>query len=106
MGQLLDIFVFTQLKKLTGGKHLWLRATGSTLISQAIDSFMVAYLQLNGVVLADGSTATFGFILQIVATGYTIKCFIAIGLTPLIYAGHEILHYFFKLKPLTIVEDQ
>jgi uncharacterized integral membrane protein (TIGR00697 family) len=106
LGQLSDIYIFTVLKRLSKGKLLWLRATGSTVISQGIDSFTVAYLQLSGVTLADGSTASFQYILQIFATGYTIKFFIAVGLTPLIYTGHEILHYLFKLKPLAVDEDR
>ncbi|MEM8895448.1 MAG: queuosine precursor transporter, partial [Bacteroidota bacterium] len=41
IGQLLDVFVFQKLKRITGEKMIWLRATGSTLVSQFIDSFVV-----------------------------------------------------------------
>ena len=41
LGQLVDVFVFHKMRKLTGNKMLWLRATGSTLVSQFIDSFVV-----------------------------------------------------------------
>jgi len=106
VGQLADIWVFVQLKRFTKGRHLWLRATGSTVVSQALDSFTVAYLQLHGVTLADGTIASFSYIMEIVLTTYTIKFIIAVGLTPFIYTGHEILHYLFKLKPLTVAEDK
>ena len=44
VGQLADIWVFHWLKKLTRGRLLWLRATGSTVISQTLDSFVVSYI--------------------------------------------------------------
>lgn len=44
VGSLSDIWLFGILKRLTRGRHLWLRATGSTVISQVIDSFIVSYL--------------------------------------------------------------
>jgi len=43
IGQLLDVVVFQRLKKITGEKRIWLRATGSTLISQLVDSFVVLF---------------------------------------------------------------
>src|SRR5687768_360131 len=42
--QLIDVFVFHKIKKLTGEKRIWLRATGSTIISQFIDSFVVLFI--------------------------------------------------------------
>ncbi|MFN7493364.1 MAG: queuosine precursor transporter, partial [Cyclobacteriaceae bacterium] len=44
IGQLVDVYVFQRLRQLTGPKMLWLRATGSTVISQLIDSFVVLYI--------------------------------------------------------------
>lgn len=44
VGSLSDIWLFGILKRLTGGRHLWLRATGSTVLSQVVDSFIVSYL--------------------------------------------------------------
>lgn len=44
IGQLLDVFVFHRLRRLTGPRMLWLRATGSTLFSQLIDSFVVLFI--------------------------------------------------------------
>jgi len=50
IGQLVDVFVFQKLRKVTGTKYLWLRATGSTLISQFVDSFVVLYIAFAGCV--------------------------------------------------------
>ena len=44
LGQLVDALSFRWLKRLTGDRRIWLRATGSTVISQAIDSFVVTYV--------------------------------------------------------------
>lgn len=84
LGQLVDVFVFQKLRKITGSKMLWLRATGSTLVSQFIDSFVVLYLAFSGI-FSNGQIAAIGI------TNYLYKFTVAILLTPLIYAGHYII---------------
>jgi len=84
IGQLIDVFVFQKLRKITGSKMLWLRATGSTLVSQFIDSFVVLYLAFTGIFSNDQ-------LLAIGITNYLYKFSVAILLTPLIYAGHYII---------------
>jgi uncharacterized integral membrane protein (TIGR00697 family) len=81
IGQLIDAFFFQKLKKWTGKKMLWVRATGSTLISQLIDSFVVLYIAFAGIF--DGET-----LLGIAITNYMYKFVVAILLTPVIYFGH------------------
>lgn len=81
LGQLVDVFVFQKLKSITGSKYLWLRATGSTLVSQFIDSFVVLFIAFYGVF-------TNSQIVAIGITNYIYKFVIAIALTPLIYLGH------------------
>jgi uncharacterized integral membrane protein (TIGR00697 family) len=84
IGQLVDVFIFQRLRKLTGSKMLWLRATGSTLVSQLVDSYVVLFIAFYGVFPND----------QIVAIGltnYLYKFLVAILLTPLIYFGHAII---------------
>jgi uncharacterized integral membrane protein (TIGR00697 family) len=81
LGQLVDVYIFQKLRKLTGHKMLWLRATGSTLISQFIDSFVVLYLAFSGIFSNQQ-------ILAIGITNYLYKFTVAILLTPLIYGGH------------------
>lgn len=84
LGQLVDVFVFQQLRKFTGSKMLWLRATGSTLISQFVDSFVVLYIAFAGIF-------TNQQIIAIGITNYIYKFIVAIVLTPLIYMGHALI---------------
>ncbi len=84
IGQLVDVFVFQKLRKLTGSKMLWVRATGSTLVSQFIDSFVVLYLAFAGIFPNQQ-------ILAIGLTNYLYKFAVAILLTPLIYLGHYLI---------------
>lgn len=84
IGQLIDVFVFQQLRKATGSKKLWLRATGSTLISQFIDSFVVLFIAFYGVF-------TNQQIIAIGVTNYLYKFSVAILLTPIIYLGHSLI---------------
>ena len=44
IGQFLDVLVFQHLRKFTGSGKNWLRATGSTLVSQLVDSFVVLWI--------------------------------------------------------------
>lgn len=84
IGQLVDVFVFQKLRQITGSKWLWLRATGSTLISQFVDSFVVLYIAFAGVFTNDQ-------IIAIGITNYIYKFLVAILLTPLIYIGHGLI---------------
>lgn len=84
LGQLVDVFVFQKLRKVTGQKMLWLRATGSTLVSQFIDSFVVLYIAFIGVFSGQQ-------IIAIGITNYIYKFSVAILLTPVIYLGHYLI---------------
>jgi uncharacterized integral membrane protein (TIGR00697 family) len=104
IGQLSDIWVFHLLKRATGGRLLWLRATGSTVISQMIDSFFVSWIAFSlGRHLfpsPDSPPASLGNVLKIAATGYLLKFFLAVLITPLIYAGHGVIHRWLGMAPL------
>lgn len=78
VSQVVDVTVFHQIKKRTGNKHLWLRATGSTLVSQLIDSYIVLFI-------AFSSIFSWQVILAIGLMNYFYKFTVAILLTPLIY---------------------
>lgn len=84
IGQLVDVFIFQKLKKLTGNKLLWLRATGSTLVSQFVDSFVVLFIAFAGIFPTDQ-------ILAIGITNYIYKFVIALLLTPIIYLAHTFI---------------
>jgi uncharacterized integral membrane protein (TIGR00697 family) len=91
VGQVVDVTVFHRIKKVTGNKHLWLRATGSTLISQLVDSYIVLFIAFSGIF-------TWQLILAVGIMNYMYKFFMALALTPVIYfiegriekyVGHE-----------------
>ena len=99
IGQLVDVFVFQKLRQATGSKMLWLRATGSTLISQLVDSFVVLFIAFYGVF----STRQ---IIAIGITNYIYKFLVAILLTPVIYLGHNMIdNYLGKENAARISED-
>lgn len=86
LGQLIDVYVFQKLRKITGSKMIWLRATGSTLVSQFIDSFVV--LGIAFYIFGNWSWA------QVASVGiinYIYKFSVAILLTPLLYLGHYLI---------------
>jgi uncharacterized integral membrane protein (TIGR00697 family) len=100
-GGLLDIWIFGVFNRLTRGRMVWLRATGSTVVSQVFDSFIVTFLFFMGFPMLMGKEASsFGDVLEIAKTGYILKFFIAVGLTPVIYAGRWYIHSQFGMAPL------
>lgn len=81
--QILDATIFHWIKQKTGNKYIWLRSTGSTVISQLFDSFIVLYI---GFVLP--GTLSLSNLWEIGPTNYVLKLIIAVSLTPFIYLGH------------------
>src|SRR5262249_14699393 len=85
LGQLVDIAVFQSAKRLTQSRHIWLRSTGSTLISQLIDTCVVT-------LIAFAHTLTRTQLRNTLIAQYAIKVLFAICLTPVIYALHALIH--------------
>lgn len=85
VSQLVDAYTFHYFKKITGHRYLWLRATGSTIISQVIDSFLILYVAF--FLLGNW---TLEQVLRVGLVQYLYKISLAIILTPLIY----LMHYF------------
>jgi uncharacterized integral membrane protein (TIGR00697 family) len=94
IGQFLDIGVFHFWKDLTESRHLWLRSTGSTIFSQAIDTITINVIF--GRVTAGW---TWGFIGAKVGREYLIKFVVAVALTPAIYALHEAIVRGLRIEP-------
>lgn len=91
VAQLIDVFVFHRIKKMTGEKKIWLRATGSTVISQLIDSFVVlliAFYFYPKLVKGQGEPWPFDQLIAICLVNYIYKFIVAILLTPVIYFVH------------------
>ncbi len=98
VAQFLDIGVFFFIKKVTGDRFLWLRATGSTALSQMVDTILVvtiAFTSLPGNVLVN-----------IILTSYAVKLLAAVVMTPVIYALHELLEKRYGLAPVPLEARQ
>jgi uncharacterized integral membrane protein (TIGR00697 family) len=92
--QLVDVYVFWIFRNRTGGKMIWLRATGSTVVSQLVDTFVVQYVAF----VLPGKWTMDEFIHN-ASWGYSFKLIIAVCLIPFIYLGHSVINKF--LKPTT-----
>ncbi len=89
VSQIVDVTVFHKVKKATGDKKIWLRATGSTLVSQLVDSFIVLFIAFK-----IGKGWSMQKVLAIGMVNYAYKFTVAIILTPLIYfIEHRIEKY-------------
>ncbi len=84
IGQITDVLLFHKIKSFTGEKLIWLRATGSTLVSQLIDSFVVLFIAFYV-----GQGWSFKLVLAICVLNYVYKFLMAIILTPVIYLLHH-----------------
>ncbi len=93
VSQLIDVSIFHFVKNKTGDKMIWLRSTGSTVISQLFDSFIVL-----GIAFWLTGKMTTEIFLASAITGYFVKMIIAIVLTPLIYLGHSLIEKYIHGK--------
>lgn len=93
VSQLIDVTIFHRIKAVTGEKWIWLRATGSTVVSQLIDSFIVLFI-------AFGGTWSWQQILAIGIMNYIYKFTVAVVMTPVIYFIEQRIEKYFG-KELT-----
>lgn len=89
VSQLVDVVVFWFFRHRTGGRRLWLRATGSTAVSQLVDTFVILAIAF----WLPGKLALDEF-LRLAATNYAYKLLIAVAITPLLYAAHAAIDRF------------
>jgi uncharacterized integral membrane protein (TIGR00697 family) len=87
IGQLLDVTIYHRVRRVTGESKIWLRATGSTLVSQLIDSFVVLYVAF---VLGPQHWPLDRF-LAVGTVNYAYKFLAAILMTPVIYLAHGLI---------------
>lgn len=92
VAQLVDISVFSLLKQATSGRMLWLRATGSTLVSQLIDTITITGVAWIGLLSLEE-------IRRIILSAYGLKLAIAILLTPILYALHAFIERALGIQP-------
>jgi uncharacterized integral membrane protein (TIGR00697 family) len=93
VSQLIDVTIFHFFKNKTGNKMIWLRSTGSTVISQLFDSFIVL-----GIAFWMTGKMTTEIYIASAFTGYFVKLIIAVLLTPLIYLGHSLIEKYIHNK--------
>lgn len=86
IGQVLDVTIFSWLRRRTGSKHIWLRATGSTLFSQLVDSFVVIFIAFY--LFGNWSVTQ---ILQVGSINYIYKGCVALLTTPVLYVAHYLI---------------
>ncbi|MHA8066209.1 queuosine precursor transporter [Aquirufa sp. ROCK2-A2] len=95
VSQLIDAYVFENIKNRTGKKYIWLRATGSTLISQLIDSILVigiAFYVFGNWTLSEWMNVSFN--------NYLYKFLIAILFTPLLYLAHFLIEKYLEKESI------
>jgi len=89
VGQVIDVYVFHRIRRVTGEKKLWLRATGSTLVSQLVDSFVVLFIAFH----FSGKYPLI-WVLGVGAINFIYKAVVAILLTPSLYVIHHYIDRF------------
>ena len=87
LGQLIDVAIFHRIRIATGERHVWLRATGSTAVSQLVDSFVVLYIAF---VLGPQHWPTSLF-LAVSTVNYGYKMLAAVAMIPLIYLMRRVM---------------
>ena len=91
VGQLIDVSVFHWIKKKTGDKLVWLRSTGSTLVSQLIDSFIVLFVAFYLLKQGQPGQWSLNMVFAVGIVNYIYKCTAAVLLTPVIYGVHKVI---------------
>ncbi len=94
VAQVLDIHMFQITKRVTESKHLWLRALGSTAISQVVDTTIVNLAALLPTAL------TLTEIAHVTVFNYLYKLTVAAALTPLCYVIHDLLTRRLGIEPM------
>ena len=89
--QLVDVYIFWLFRNKTGNKLIWLRATGSTVVSQLIDTFVVQFIAF-----VIPGVWSFNTLLVNASWGYVFKLILAICIIPLIYLLHGLINKYLE----------
>jgi len=87
VGQLIDVAIFQRIRRATGERYVWLRATASTAVSQLVDSFIVLYIAF----VLGPQHWPIPLFLAVGTVNYLYKMSMAIALIPLLYAGRRLI---------------
>ena len=85
LGQLIDIAVFQRIRRLTGERWIWMRATGSTLVSQLVDSFVVLYIAF----VLGPQQWSLSLFAAVASVNYVYKVLAAFAMIPLLYLSRR-----------------
>lgn len=110
IGQLIDVVVFHRIRRLTGERWIWLRATGSTAISQLVDSFVVLYIAF----VLGPQHWPLSLFLAVGTVNYCYKLTLAVLMIPVLYAMRRVIERYLgaplsgglRLAAMTINDDQ
>jgi uncharacterized integral membrane protein (TIGR00697 family) len=101
VSQLVDVGIFWLVRHRTGGRYLWMRATGSTVVSQLIDSIVIIGIAF----WLPGTIRTSEF-LTVALSNYSFKLIVALAITPLLYVGHAVIDRFLGADEATHLIEQ
>jgi uncharacterized integral membrane protein (TIGR00697 family) len=102
LGQLIDVTIFHRIRRVTGERMVWLRATGSTAVSQLIDSFMVLYIAF---VIGPQKWPVPQF-LAVGTVNYLYKMCAAIALIPLLYLMRRLIHRYLGAQTAAALREE
>lgn len=88
LGQLIDVGIYHRIRRRTGARHAWLRATGSTAVSQLVDSFVVLYIAF----VLGPQRWSLSLFFAVGTLNYAYKMLAAIALIPLLYLARTAIH--------------
>jgi uncharacterized integral membrane protein (TIGR00697 family) len=101
IGQLIDVAVFHRIRMMTGERWVWLRATGSTAVSQLIDSFVVLYIAF----VIGPQHWPVPLFLAVGTVNYGYKLLMAFLLIPLIYLTRRAIRAYLGAPAATALEE-
>jgi queuosine precursor transporter len=87
IGQLIDVAIFQRIRRVTGERWIWLRATGSTAVSQLVDSFVVLYIAF----VLGPQQWPIDLFLAVGTVNYGYKMLMALLMIPLIYGARRLI---------------
>ena len=101
VAQFVDVQLFHFWKRLTEGKHLWLRNNGSTLVSQMVDTvsvILITHYYARALPIDEGQPVL-DQLLVFIAAGYTFKLLVALMDTLPFYVGVHYLSQYLRIDP-------
>ena len=90
LGQLIDVSVFSRIRRFTGPRMVWLRATGSTAVSQLIDSFVVLYIAF----VLGPQQWSYDLFFAVATMNYGYKMLAAVLMIPALYGVRKLIHWY------------